>query len=102
MRGGNQYLHKVVDTLDSSLRGRGIESEACGGLGRLLLLGTREGPRDVVGKGRVTTDGTWTARLMEATPDFSEGKGGLGGLAKTRGRLEKIVGAKDFHRGLEL
>ena len=52
MRGGNQYLHKVVDTLDSSWRGRGIESEACGGLGRLLRRGTREGPRDVVGKGR--------------------------------------------------
>ena len=64
MRGGNQYLHKVVDTLDSSWRGRGIESEACGGLGRLLLLGTREGPRDVVGKGRVATDGTWTARIF--------------------------------------
>ena len=102
MRGGNQYLHKVVDTLDSSLRGRGIESEACGGLGRLLRRGTREGRRDVVGKGRGPTPGTWTARLMEATPDFSEGKGGLGGLAKTRGRLEKIVGARDFHRGLEL
>ena len=102
MRGGNQYLHKVVDTLDSSWRGRGIESEACGGLGRLLLIGTREGRRDVVGKGRVRTDGAWTARLMEATPDFSRCKGGVGGLAKTRGRLEKIVGARDFHRGLEL
>ena len=102
MRGGNQYLHKVVDTLDSSWRGRGIESEARGGLGRLLRTGTREGRRDVVGKGRGPTPGTWTARLMEATPDFSEGKGGLGGLAKTRGRLEKIVGARDFHRGLEL
>ena len=102
MRGGNQYLHKVVDTLDSSWRGRGIESEACGGLGRLLRRGTREGRRDVVGKGRVMTDGTWTARFVEATPAFSEGKGGMGGLAKTRGRLEKIVGARDFHRGLEL
>ena len=44
MRGGNQYLHKVVDTLDSSWRGRGIESEACGGLGRLLLLRHARGP----------------------------------------------------------
>ena len=106
MRGGNQYLHKVVDTLDSSWRGRGIESEACGGLGRLLLRGTRDPERAVETwserKGRVTTDGTWTARLMEATPDFSQSKGGLGGLAKTCGRLEKIVGARDFHRGLEL
>ena len=82
MRGGNQYLHKVVDTLDSSWRGRGIESEACGGLGRLLLIGTREGRRDVVGKGRVTTDGTWTARLMEATPDFPKAKQGWAGLPR--------------------
>ena len=64
MRGGNQYLHKVVDTLDSSWRGLGVESEACGGLGRLLRRGTREGPRDVVGKGRAATDGTWTARIF--------------------------------------
>ena len=97
----NQYLHKVVDTLDSSWRGRGIESEACGGLGRLLRRGTREGPRDVVQKkGRVATDGTWTARLVEATPDFSRCKGRLGGLAKTRGRLEKVVSGKNISIGV--
>ena len=35
-------------------------------------------------------------------PKAKEGWAHVGGLAKTRGRLEKIVGARDFHRGLEL